>query len=120
MGDGVHIVASERVEIGDNCLMASHIFISDTSHGTYQGSDQSRPDSDPNLRPRHVRPVSIGHNVWVGENVCILPGGSLGDGCIVNANAVVTKSFPAACIVAGIPARVTKRWNAEAGEWQTE
>jgi len=120
LGDSVHIVASESVVIGDHCLMASHIFISDTTHGTYRGADQSRPDSAPNLRPLHQRPVSIGDNVWIGENVCVLPGVSLGDGCIVNANAVVTKSFPAHCMVAGAPARVIKRWNEELGEWLAE
>jgi acetyltransferase-like isoleucine patch superfamily enzyme len=118
LGDNVHIVASERVVIGDNCLMASNIFITDTSHGRYQGQVQSRPDSDPNLRPLQSRPVVIGHNVWIGENVCVLPGVSIGDGCIVNAHAVVTKSVPAGCIVAGVPARVIKRWSEGAGEWQ--
>lgn len=119
-GDSVHIVASESVVIGDDCLLASHIFISDTTHGTYRGPDQSRPDSVPNVRSLHHRPVAIGDKVWIGENVCILPGVSLGDGCIVNANAVVTKSFPASCMVAGIPARVIKRWNEELGEWSAE
>ncbi len=118
IGDDVHIVATESVSIGDDCLMASHIFISDTSHGTYQGDDQSRPDSHPAHRPLHTRPVSIGNKVWIGENVCILPGVTLGDGCIVNSNAVVTKSFPSACIVAGVPARVIKRWDETTGEWR--
>jgi acetyltransferase-like isoleucine patch superfamily enzyme len=118
LGDNVHIVASEWVEIGDNCLMASNIFISDTSHGRYQGPAQSRPDSNPNLRPLYSRPVTIGDNVWIGENVCVLPGVSIGNGCIVNANAVVTKSVPVGCIVAGVPARVIKRWSEDAGEWQ--
>lgn len=120
LGDNVHIVASERVEIGDNCLMASHVFISDVSHGRYQGMAQSRPDSNPNLRPLHSRPVTIGDNVWIGENVCVLPGVSIGNGCIVNANAVVTKSVPVGCIVAGLPARVIKRWSEDTGEWQPE
>lgn len=120
MGDSVHIVAEESVTIGDNCLLASHIFISDTTHGTYQGPDQSRPDTPPNDRPLHHRPVSIGNNVWIGENVCILPGVSIGDGCIINANAVVTKSVPASTIVGGIPARVIKRWSEATGEWVRE
>lgn len=120
LGDSVHIVASESVVIGDHCLMASHIFISDTTHGTYQGADQSRPDSVPNLRPLQGRPVSIGDNVWIGENVCILPGVSIGDGCIINANAVVTKSVPASCMVAGTPAGIIKRWSDETCEWLAE
>ena len=120
LGDSVQIVASDSVRIGDNCLMASNIFISDTTHGSYQGEGQSRPDSPPNDRPLGSRPVVIGDNVWIGENVCILPGVSLGDGCIVNASSVVTKSFPAGCMLAGTPARVIKRWSEEQQEWLAE
>ena len=117
MGDNVHIVASESVTIGDNCLLASKIFISDTSHGNYQGDGQSSPASDPNSRPLHSRPVAIGTNVWIGENVCVLPGVSIGDGAIINANAVVTKDVPAASIAAGVPARVIKQWDDASGKW---
>lgn len=118
MGDHVHVVASDHVAIGANCLMASKIFISDTSHGRYRGTNQSRPDSDPNQRPLETRPVLIGDNVWIGDNVCILPGVSVGDGAIINANAVVTKDVPPASIVAGVPATVIKRWNERTAEWQ--
>jgi acetyltransferase-like isoleucine patch superfamily enzyme len=117
MGDYVHIVASESVTIGENCLLASKIFISDTSHGVYQGEGQSPPTSDPNNRPLHSRPVTIGSNVWIGENVCVLPGVSIGDGAIVNANAVVTRDVPAGSIVAGVPARVIKQWDDASAGW---
>ena len=40
MGDMTHIVAYEHIEIGDNVLIASKCFISDTSHGTYKGNNQ--------------------------------------------------------------------------------
>jgi acetyltransferase-like isoleucine patch superfamily enzyme len=120
LGDGVQIVATERVQIGENCLMASKVFISDTGHGRYQGPDQSSPHSDPNARPLHTRPVWIGDNVWIGENVCVLGGVRIGHGSIVNANAVVTKDVPDACIVAGVPARVIKRWDASTNTWRSE
>lgn len=119
LGDNVHIVASESVTIGDNCLMASKIFISDTSHGVYQGQGQSRPDSDPNMRPLSTRPVKIGANVWIGENACVLPGVSIGDGVIINANTVVTKDVPAVSMVAGVPARIIKEWDEDTGRWLT-
>ena len=70
MGDNVHIVAHEKVVIGDNCLMASKIFISDTNHGNYAGENQSSPNTPPNDRNRITKPVSIGNNVWIGEKMC--------------------------------------------------
>ncbi|MBU5406211.1 hypothetical protein KQI08_09865 [Paraeggerthella hongkongensis] len=118
IGDNVHIAAAERVSIGDNCLFASKIFISDLDHGIYTGSSPSLPTSDPNTRDLVTSPVSIGENVWLGENVCILKGVSIGDGCIVGANSVVTKSIPAHSIAVGSPARVIKRFDEVAGVWK--
>ena len=51
--------------------------------------------------------VIIGEDVWVGTRATILPGVTLGRGCIVGANALVTKSVPPYALVAGMPARIT-------------
>ena len=52
--------------------------------------------------------VEIGENVWIGENACILSGVHIGKGCIIAANAVVTKDVPSFSLVAGVPAKVIK------------
>jgi acetyltransferase-like isoleucine patch superfamily enzyme len=118
IGDNVHIVANEKVIIGDNCLMASKIFISDTSHGYYSNSTNgSSPDVPPDERPLYVKPISIGNNVWIGENVCILLGVSIGDGCIIGANSVVNRDVPNNCIIAGTPAKVIKKYDFSKEMW---
>jgi len=117
-GDYTHIVAHERVEIGNNCLLASKIFISDTSHGTYDNSENAEsPSIPPNDRKLVVKPVKIGNNVWVGENVVILSGVEIGDGCIIGANSVVTRNVEKNSIVAGVPARLLKRWEENEKKW---
>lgn len=120
LGDSVHIVANEKVTIGDNCLMASNIFISDTNHGNYSddSSGESSPDDPPDLRPYHTKPVKIGDNVWIGEHVCILSGVSIGNGCIIGANSVVTKDVMANCIVAGAPIKIIRKYNRATKRWE--
>jgi acetyltransferase-like isoleucine patch superfamily enzyme len=119
LGDNVHIVANEKVMIGDNCLMASKIFISDTSHGDYSDTaDAASPDIPPDERMFHTKPVVIGDYVWIGENVCILLGVKIGDGCVIGANSVVNRDIPDKCVAAGSPARVIKKWNAKLSVWE--
>jgi lipopolysaccharide O-acetyltransferase len=62
--------------------------------------------------------VVIGDNVWIGESVCVLPGVSIGEGCIIGALSVVTKSIPAYSIAVGSPARVVKQFDFEQNKWK--
>lgn len=116
IGDNVHIVSSSRVDIGADCLFASKIFISDTSHGSY-GEDGCSPDVPPEDRPLVSDPVRIGERVWLGDNVVVLPGVTIGDGCIIGANATVTKDIPACTVAAGSPARPLKHYDFEKQAW---
>jgi len=116
-GDMTHIVAYDRVEIGDDVLIASKCFISDTNHGNYKGTDQSDPGQSPRKRRLVSKPTKIGNNVWVGENVVILAGVEIGDGCIIGANSVVTKEIPPQSIAVGTPAQVIKTYDLVNKKW---
>lgn len=100
-GDMTHIVALQRVEIGNNVLMASKVFVSDTNHGSYKGQDVSSPHMSPRKRRLFSAQTIIGDNVWVGENAVILAGSEIGTGCVIGANSVITKKIPPNCIVVG-------------------
>ena len=114
LGDNVHIAASERVTIGDDCLMASFIYISDTNHGT----GLETPDTVPDERVLTCAPVTIGSKVWLGEGVAVLPGSTIGDGCIIGAHSVVKGHIPAGCVAVGAPAKVIKRYDYEKNSWE--
>lgn len=116
-GDMTHIVAHERVEIGNNVLIASKCFISDSSHGCYKGEKQDSPDVPPNDRMLVTKPVKIGKNVWIGENSVILAGAEIGDGCVIGANSVVNKKIDAGCIVVG-NGKILKKWNKVSKCWE--
>ena len=119
MNDYVHITAMEKVQIGNNVLLASKIYISDCSHGSYSGNEfDSHPDTYPKTRPLFSKPVTIEDNVWLGEFVSVLPGVTIGKGTIVGANSVVSKSLPAYIIAVGSPAKPIKKFNFRTSRWE--
>lgn len=118
INDYVHITACESVTIGNNVLIASKVYISDVSHGSYRNTDHSLPEVPPADRKLVSSPVIINDNVWIGDGVCILPGVTLGYGCIIGANAVVNKNIPAKSIAVGIPAKIVKKFSAVTNQWE--
>lgn len=55
-----------------------------------------------------TKPISIGNNVYIGNNVIILPGVSIGDNVVIGAGAIVSRDIPSNSVAAGIPAKVIK------------
>lgn len=106
IGEGSHITAIDKVEIGNNVLTGKKILITDNAHGL---SDKSQLEIAPKCRPLSSKgPVIISDNVWIGEKVSILPGVRIGKGSIIAANSVVTKDVPDYAVVAGVPAKIIK------------
>jgi lipopolysaccharide O-acetyltransferase len=114
----VHISAIESIIIGDDCLFGSNIYVADHAHGNYRSDGQSSPDTNPAQRPLAATgAVAIGERVWVGDNVVILGGVTIGSGSIVAANSVVTRDIPAGSMAAGSPARVIKQFETSTNAW---
>ena len=119
MNDYVHITAMKSIIIGNNVLLASKIYISDCSHGSYSGDENdSNPTTIPIDRKLFAKPVVIEDNVWIGEFVSVLPGVTIGKGTIVGANSVVSKSLPEYVIAVGIPAIPIKKYNFQNFRWE--
>lgn len=116
-GDNTHIVAYNNVVIGNNVLIASRCFISDTNHGEYSGGEQSSPYQVPNQRKLVSTQVKIGDNVWIGENAVVLAGSNIGNGCIIGANTTVSRDIPDNCVVVGCN-RIIKQYNNETKIWE--
>lgn len=118
LNDSVHITARARVKIGNDVLIASKVYISDCSHGSYKGDEHdSHPDSIPKDRPLFSSSVTIEDKVWIGESVSILPGVTIGKGAIIGANSVVSKDIPPYVIAVGIPAKPIKSFDFESQRW---
>lgn len=105
----IHIGCINKIEIGNNCLFASRIYITDHDHGDTSLDSLLLPPAKRKLVSKG--PVIIKDNVWVGEGVAILSGVTIGENSIIATNTVVTKDVPANSVVAGIPAKIVKYIN---------
>jgi acetyltransferase-like isoleucine patch superfamily enzyme len=95
---GVRISSASEIAIGDNCMVASQVYITDCDwHDIYNRIAFGRPV-----------PVRIEKNVWIGDSALICKGVTLGENSIIGAGAVVVNDVPANVIAAGNPAKVVK------------
>lgn len=102
--NGACIHAWREVSIGENCLLASGVQIMD-ANGHAVAPEQ------PALRLSAAdtpRPVRIGNSVWLGMNVIVLPGSTIGDGSVIGANSVVSGVIPPGVVAVGQPAKPVK------------
>lgn len=114
----VHIAANARVTIRDGVMFGSRIHVTDHSHGHYHGDYQDGPYKRPSHRLLSPgRPVLIESNVWLGDGVVVLPGVTIGEGTIVGANSVVSRSLPPHVIAVGAPAIPIKYFEKSSGRW---
>ena len=90
-----------KITIGDNCFMASNVAIYTAGHPIH-------PDSRNSMYEYGI-PVTIGDNVWIGGNVVICPGVTIGSNCVIGAGSVVTKDIPDWSVAAGNPCRVIRK-----------
>ena len=58
-----------------------------------------------------AEPITIGNDVWLGGNVTILPGVTIGDNVVIGAGSVVTKDIPSNCVAVGNPCKPIKKLN---------
>jgi acetyltransferase-like isoleucine patch superfamily enzyme len=112
MLNGVYIVCDSRVEIGSYATISWNVVFLDTYRMPFspearhallerrfrEGAAQPKGDVP-------SRPLILRDNVWIGFDVCVLPGVTIGEGSVVGARSVVVEDVPAYTIVAGNPAR---------------
>ena len=89
-----------KVRIGDNAQIAPNVSIYTAGHPIH-------PDSR-NSGYEYGIDVTIGDNVWIGGNVCIMPGVTIGDNVVIGAGSVVTKDLPDNVIAVGNPCKVVR------------
>jgi acetyltransferase-like isoleucine patch superfamily enzyme len=111
LGKGIGIVGHSRIDIGDDIWTGHYVYITDQNHG-YEDVD-----APIGTQMWHNEPVSIGSGSWLGHGSVVLPGACIGRHVVVAAGAVVRGDVPDNCVVAGVPARIIRRYDAETGSW---
>lgn len=103
---------SDKCSIGDNTIIASNVMITTENHGI--NPEHSLPYAQ---QPLTSGKVEIGKNVWVGQNVIIMAGVTIGDNAVVGAGSIVTKNVSPLTMVAGNPAKNIKRYDMISHQW---
>jgi acetyltransferase-like isoleucine patch superfamily enzyme len=100
----VMIAAVTRVDIGAHTMIANGCLITD---GAHRFDDPERPVPWQGFTTKG--PTIIGDNVWLGANVVVTSGVTIGERSVIGANSVVAESIPAFSIAVGAPATVVRR-----------
>lgn len=95
--------AAGGITLGNNVIVGNFVSFHSENHNF---SDALIPIR---LQGTSHKGIVIGDNCWIGAKATILDGVHIGNGCIVAAGAVVTKSFPDNVVIAGVPAKVIKK-----------
>lgn len=95
------ILDGAKVTFGDNVFVAPNCGFYTAGHPL----DIARR----NKGLEYAYPITVGNNVWIGANVAVLPGVTIGDGAVIAAGSVVTGNIPAGVLAAGNPCRVIKK-----------
>lgn len=103
---GATLVAQQEILIGDRVLIGANVLICDGDHHPLSAALRASG------APGDSAPVRIADDVWLGVNVVVLKGVTIGAGAVVAANALVCDDVPAGAVVAGVPARIV----AQAGQ----
>lgn len=109
IGRGSSIVGHKSIKIGDNVWTGHGVHITDMNHG-YEDLDipiaaQAMPET----------PISIGAGSWLGHEVVVLPGVTIGRHVTVGAGSIVNSDLPDNCVAVGSPARVVRLHTPELG-----
>lgn len=97
--------ATESLVIGRECAIGPGCYLTDHDHGF-------APDTAPLALPMLSKPTRLEDRVWLGANVIVLKGVTIGTGSVIGAGSVVTRDVPAGSVAVGNPARVIRKTEA--------
>ena len=115
----IRVAPGASLTVGNNCSLASGVQL-EAWHDIRIGNsvligafstifDDDRHDIEPGAAARYKGPLVIEDNVWMPHHVTVLPGVTIGEGCVIGAYSVVSRDIPPYSFAAGSPARVIRK-----------
>lgn len=138
LGEGCEVLAPLYVDYGSNITLGegtfvnhgcyfmdgapitlgSHVFVGPFC-GFYTASHPLEAKAR-NAGLEKASPISVGDNCWFGANVSVMPGVTIGCGCVIAAGSVVTRDLPDNSLAAGVPAKIKRTIDQGKGSEQQE
>ena len=95
------ILDGAKVEFGDNVFIAPNCGFYTAGHPLdYETRNKGL---------EYAKPIKVGNNVWIGGNVIVLPGVTIGDNVVIGAGSVVNRDIPPNSVAVGNPCKVIKK-----------
>lgn len=126
-GIDIRIYGNGEIELGDNSYIGNYSTLQLTkgykisigtncqiSHNVRMYTSSADPDQDftkEKVKPAKKGDIIIRNGVWIGANVFINPGVTIGNNAVIGANSIVTKDVPEHAVVGGVPARLIRYKN---------
>ncbi len=98
---GAYLMDGARITIGSHCFIGPNLGCYTAEHAL----DVTRR----NQGLERARPIAIGDNCWLGGDVKIMPGVTIGEGAVIGAGSIVTRDVPPFVVAAGNPCRVLRQ-----------
>lgn len=111
---GYHVSIGDDTFINQNVIIldaapvtfGNHVFVAPNCAFYTAGHPMDVPRRNAGLE--YARPITVCDNVWIGGNVVVLPGVTIGEGSVIGAGSVVNRDIPAGVLAAGNPCRVVR------------
>lgn len=111
IGQGFHVTSKGPLNIHSGTVITGNVVVTNIDH---EYCDITTPVLE---QPYLVQETSIGENCFIGYGAVIQAGTILGKHCIVGANSVVRGKFPDYCVIAGVPAKIIKKYDISLKKW---